>query len=173
MNHIIIITGLGSSIPFIGRIWTAWARKLEDRFNAHFKGRKDITIKRVSADGNGEAKALNQLRRDKTNGTLGKIAIIAHSNGFRDGLNMAASIRNSPVDFFAGIDMTLGEFGALAYGNIKLFHEYHAQLAYANFHHTFDKSNHHIWEIRKGHTAAASDLFVQNNIFGNVVNVME
>jgi len=173
MNHVILITGLGSSIPFIGRIWTAWARKLENRFKAHFKGRKDITITRVSADGNGEAKALNLLRRDKTNGTLGKVAIIGHSNGFRDGLNMAASIRNSPIDFFGGIDMTLGEFGAQAYGNIKLFHEYHAQLAYADFHHTFDKSNHHIWEIRKDHTAAASDRFVQNNIFENVVKVME
>lgn len=174
-NHIIMVTGLGSSLPWIGRIWTVWARKLEKRFETHYKGRKDVKITRVSADGKGEAAALNLLRRDKTKGTLGKVAIIGHSNGFRDGLNMAATIK-ADVDYFAGIDMTLGEFGAEATNNIQLFHEFRAVYGTkenADFAKDFDMSKYKQWSIRNFHTAAASDKFVQATIFNTIKGIIQ
>lgn len=173
-NHVILITGLGSSLPFIGRIWTAWAVKLEKRLKEHFKGSKDVIITRVSADLRGEDAALSKLRKDKTNDRLGKVCIVGHSNGFRDGLNISHAIGlDTPIDYFAGIDMTLGELGAKAYGNIQLFHEFHAKLATANFDKSFDMDNHHIWQINKGHTAAASDRFVQNKIFETITETIK
>lgn len=173
-HHIVLITGLGSSLPVIGAIWTAWARKMEKRFRKHYRGRKDVTVTRVSADLTGEARALDLLRKDIRSGQAGRICIAGHSNGFRDGLLIAEALRPYPVAYFAGIDMTLGDGNAKVTGNIKLLHEFHAVLGWAKIGDSFKKTaaTYRDWQINKGHTRAASDRLVQDTIFRTMVETI-
>lgn len=168
MHYVILITGLGSSIPFIGRIWTKWARTLEKAVRREIN-EVDVRIIRVSSDGSGEMKALNEVRKAIQEKTIKSLQICGHSNGFRDGLNMAESIAPFPVKYFAGIDMTLGEFGAKATSNIQRFDEFHAKLQTADFASDFDSSKHFYHKVNKGHTAAASDKGVQETIKSMIV----
>lgn len=173
MNYIILVTGLGSSIPFIGRIWTKWARKLEKAVTEQISG-DSVRIIHVSSDGAGEMKALNEVRAAIEDGSITSLQICGHSNGFRDGLNIAESVAPFPVNYFAGIDMTLGEFGAKATNNIQHFDEFHARLEQANFANDFLMSKHNYHKIDKGHTAAASDKFVQTKICNTLVeNILQ
>ena len=175
MNHIVLITGLGSSIPWFGYFWTRWARKLQKRLEKFYALRKDVTIHRVSADGRFERKAFDAIRADRRKGRLGDIAIVGHSNGFRDGLRQAEALYpHTPIRYFAGIDMTLGEFGALAYGNIEYLDEFHGVLQRADFHASFrqNKRIHRYQETKAAHTASASLPWVQNHIFKQIVERM-
>lgn len=177
-NHVIFITGLGSSLPFIGCIWTAWARKLEKRFRKHYGRRADTQYTRVSSDGKGEQKALDILRRARDRKMLGKVCIIGHSNGFRDGLLIAADIR-AKVDYFAGIDMTLDDDDVEVPANVRLFHEFHAILKKAVLSKGFKSQGRdwEFWQINKGpvmpHTRAASDKFVQGMIFKTITGIIK
>lgn len=175
MHQVVFVTGLASSIPFIGRIWQAWAYRLEKLLIKKIGRRSDVTITICSSDGRGEKKALDLIRRTRDHGNLESVCIVGHSNGFRDGLRMCEALYpDTKIDYFAGIDMTLGEFGAEAYGNIQLFHEFHAVLEKADFHKSFKKTkkNYQYTRIRKGHTAAASDTFVQETIAGHIAGVI-
>lgn len=178
-NHIILITGLFSSIPILGYVWTVWARMLQKRLTKHYAGRVDcgirtgVIIHRVSADGRGEKKAFDAVRLDRKRGVLGKVAIVGHSNGFRDGLRGAELLHPlTEVCFFAGIDMTLGENGAEVFGNISNFIEFHGVLEYADLHKSFHPTpkNYSLRETERGHTASASLAWVQDIIFRGITS---
>jgi hypothetical protein len=170
--HVIgLVTGLGSSLPLIGGIWTAWARKLEKRFDKKYPDDSDVVIIRCSSDGSGEAKLFNVIFRLHTQGLLGRVCIAGHSNGVRDSLIEIEKFyaNGITVDYMAAIDQALLDdfFSSEAWGNILQLDEFHARLEYVNIHSTFKKAKrpHRIYEVKKGHTAAASDPFVQDRIF--------
>jgi hypothetical protein len=52
-SHIVLISGLGSSILWSLNPWSAWARKLQSRFQLHYQGRQDVRVWAVTADGAG------------------------------------------------------------------------------------------------------------------------
>lgn len=169
MNHLVLISGLGSSLSFFGARYRAWARKLEKRLGPL----PWTTVYEVSSDGSGEKDALQAIVKDKARG---RVIIIGHSNGARDGLFMATMFHymNIKVDYFASLDMTLGEFGAEAHGNIQYLDEFHARLQTVDFHPSFKPSaaNYHKWEINSGHVAMASHPTVQDRIYKKVKEVL-
>lgn len=173
MHIIVLLTGLGSSFPLVGWFLTRWATKLKKRINKKYENRNDVMVIVASSDGRGEQAAHDFIRNEFISGKIKTLTIVGHSNGFRDGLKMAANISPNSVDYFAGIDMTLGEFRAMATNNIKRFHEFHAMLETADFAPDFDKRKHKYWPINKGHTAAASDKFVQDKIFNTINSTIE
>jgi hypothetical protein len=71
-----------------------------------------------------------------------------------------------PVQYCACLDMTLGEFGAKAFGNIQELDEYHARLQHVDFDKSFKKNaaTYHYFEVDKGHVAMASDPMVQSRL---------
>ena len=172
----LLITGLGSSL--VPWIWSRWAAKLEKALLALYKDRDDVLVLRASSDGLGEKRLFATAKDLFNNKALASLCIAGHSNGFRDGLLGCAQLYPEvKVNYFAGIDMALldGVYGAEAKGSIKVFDEFHAQLEYANFHKSFKspKNVHHLFEVKKGHTAAASDEFVQSRIFNQFVTIAE
>lgn len=178
--HVIsLVTGLGSSIPLFGGIWTAWARKLEKRFKAKYPDESDVLIMRASSDGNGEDKIFKAIFQLYKQGLLGKVCCVGHSNGVRDTLLEIETLYPHKVqfDYVAAIDQALLDsfFSSEAWGNILHLDEFHAKLEYVNIHSTFKKEKrvHQLYEIKKGHTAAASDPFVQDRIFQMVCEVID
>lgn len=170
----LLLTGLGSSMfPWI---WSRWAAKLERDLLARYESRDDVLVLRASSDGTGEKRLFATVEDLHKNKALASLCIAGHSNGFRDGLiGTKQFYPEVKVNYFAGIDMALlaGTFGAEAKGNVLVFDEFHAQLAYADLHNTFKppRNRHTLFEVRKGHTAAASDPFVQERIFTQFVRV--
>jgi len=171
-----LVTGLGSSLPFLRWIWTRWARKLEKRLKAHYKGRNDIEIIRVSSDGQGEKHLEGRIQLLAHDSRLGKVVLVGHSNGFRDALYIANRMKQIPVAYFAGIDMTLGEGKAVVSKNIKFIDEFKARYGTretANFAVAYPKKlRYKDFKVNKGHTATANDKEVQDRIFSNITGVI-
>lgn len=169
MNHVVLISGLGSSLPLFGGRYRKWAKQLQARL-----GKLEYTsIYEVSSDGAGEKPALQAILRDKM---PGKIIIVGHSNGARDALFMTEILFRAKlkVNYVACLDMTLGEFGAKAFGNIQFLDEFHARLETVDFDKTFvpNGANYHKWEIDRGHVAMASDERVQNRLYQKITEVL-
>lgn len=172
-HYIGLITGLGSSLPGLGLVWTKWARSLQKRLAIHYFGRAEVKIMRVSSDGTSEKKFFDAVLNDHHTGRLGKVVGAGHSNGCRDWLFGAKSMYPKiGVNYLGLIDMTLGEFGAEAYGNINHLDEFHAILERVDFHPSFfeSSSSHDYFKINKGHTAAANDKSVQDRIFNQIIS---
>lgn len=176
-SHIVLIAGLGSSIAWPFNPWSAWARKMQKRFSDHYKGRKDVVIWALSADGSGEKRAFDAIIADHQKGLLDKVCGGGHSNGDRDFLrgNERLYARGIQVPYGFGIDMTLGEFGAEVFGNIRVYEEFHGVLETADFHPSFKQTGgKHIYhETKVGHTASANLQWVQNRIFDNITGVIK
>ena len=171
-NHIVLIAGLGSSMFWSVNPWSAWARKMQKRFEAHYKGRQDVKIWAVSADGAGEKQAFDAIVADHQKGFLDTVCGGGHSNGDRDFLrgNERLYARGIQVPYAFGIDMTLGEFGAEVFGNIRIYEEFHGVLETADFHPSFKQSGgqHLYHETKVGHTASANQAWVQDRIFHSI-----
>ena len=176
-SHIVLIAGLGSSILWSVNPWSAWARKMQQRFEAHYKGRPDVKIWALSADGSGEKRAFDAITSDHQKGQLGTVSGGGHSNGDRDFLRGAERLyaRGIQIPYAFGIDMTLGEFGAEVFGNIRVYEEFHGVLETADFHPSFKQSGgiHRYHETKAGHTASANLQWVQNRIFDSITGVIK
>lgn len=173
-NHIVLLSGLGSSL--LPWRYKRWANELEGRLKRSDALPKDTIIWNLSSDGTGEKPALKGILADLRAGKLGRLAIGGHSNGARDALFMIETLfqMHVPVQYAFSLDMTLGEFGAEAYGNIKYLDEFHARLQHVDFDDSFVKSaaNYHYWQIDKGHVAMASDQFVQQRLRQKIEEAM-
>jgi hypothetical protein len=176
-SHIVLIAGLGSSIAWRWNPWSAWARKMQARFDAHYKGRPDVKVWAVSADGAGEKPAFDAIVSDHQKGQLGTVAGGGHSNGARDWLRGGERLyaRGIQIPFGFVIDMTLGEFGAEAFGNMRILEEFHGVLETADFHPSFKQSgcSHRYHETKAGHTASANLKWVQDRIFAGVTEAVK
>lgn len=178
--HVVgLITGLGSSLPFFGWLWTAWARKLQKRLEGKYGKDSDVLIIRCSSDGSGEANLFRTIFQLHKDGLLGVLCLVGHSNGVRDGLIEVEKLypQAVPVHYFAGIDQALLDdfFSSEAWGNILTLEEFHARLEYINIHETFvrNKRKHILHEVKAGHTASASLPFVQDTIFKAVCEELD
>lgn len=176
-NHIVLIPGLSSSILWSLNPWSAWARKLQTRFNRHYENRKDVRIWAVSADGAGEKLAFDTIISDHQKGLLDTVSGGGHSNGARDWLRGSERLyaRGIQIPYGFGIDMTLGEFGAEVFGNHRVYEEFHGVLETADFHPSFKQSGgvHRYHETKVGHTASANLAWVQNRIFDSITGVIK
>jgi len=163
-DHLVLLSGLASSLPLIGRRYTAWARQLDASLTLPSSVKRWV----LSSDGAGEKPALSAILADHRKGLLGTVVFIGHSNGARDTLFMAETLYSIGIEvrYAATLDMTLGEFGAKAFGSIKELDEFHARLQTVDFDPSFKKnaSTYHKFEIDKGHVAMASDPFVQSRL---------
>lgn len=176
MHVIFLITGLASSLPLIGRIFTWWARQLESRLKDKYGHRDDVLIMRVSADLKGEEPVLLTLLELIRKQKIKTICGAGHSNGFRDGITITEKLFPYPVDYFAGIDMTLGELGAEAQSNILKVDEFRAQFGTReslDFVENFPEGRHKEYWIPKGHTATANDAGVRAKIFQRICNEID
>ena len=178
-HHIVLIAGLGSSIFWRWNRWSKWARDMEARFRSHYRKRVGVNVWAVSSDGAGEKIAFDAIIKDHQRGVLGRVAGGGHSNGDRDFLRGCERLyaRGIPVEYGFGIDMTLGEFGAEVFGNIRHYEEFWAGLQKADLHESFKNrfDFHDIDKIEKrnvGHTEAASLPWVQNTIFKRITQVI-
>ena len=174
-HHIGLITGLGSSVPGLGAIWTKWARSLQRRLKKHYKGRNDVVTHRVSSDGNGEKQFFDAVLTDAHAGNLGVVTGAGHSNGSRDWLFGAKMLYpGTEIPYLGLIDMTLGEYGAEAYGNIKVLDEFHGVLETVDFHPSFAANGgvHNYMETGLGHTASANAKSVQDQIFNRITAII-
>jgi hypothetical protein len=176
-SHIVLIAGLGSSIAWPFNPWSAWARKMQKRFADHYKGRQDVKIWALSADGAGEKPAFDAIVSDYQKGQLGTVSGGGHSNGFRDWLRGSERLyaRGILIPYGFGIDMSLGEFGAEAFGNMRILEEFHGVLETADLHQSFKQSgsSHRYHETKTGHTASANLQWVQNRIFDGVTGAVK
>ena len=179
-NHILLLSGLGSSVcPWR---YAAWARELKKKILTHpnLRDVPNLKIHVLSSDGNGEKSFFDEVISDHKKGRLGKVVTVGHSNGARDQLRGAERLYaySIPVAYCAVIDMTLGEFGATAFGNIKQLDEFWAALQTTDFHESF-RGIHNFYnldEITKkniGHVEAASLPFVQDKITDNIAKVFK
>lgn len=172
MNHVVLLSGLGSSIPFFGSFFRRWAKTLEKRLA--ISPLTGTLVWELSSDGTGEKVALDRILDDHRRGILKKVILVGHSNGARDILFIAKVLYQLqiPVHYAACLDMTLGEFGAEAYGNIKFLDEFHARLEKVDFHPSFQKSaaNYRYWEVGGSHVGMASSKTVQDRL---VVKIKE
>lgn len=135
--HLVMVTGLGSSIPFIGKwLFQGWTKKIINklRWKLSVEEYNSISHSIISSDGNDAkwiTKEINYIKVSEP-----KFIIIAgHSNGYRDGLKLAEHIglafnNKRKVDIFIGIDMTLAfdkDNEAIPYC-VKDLIDYHASL---------------------------------------------
>jgi hypothetical protein len=176
-NHVVLIAGMGSSIAWRINPWSAWARKMQKRFEAHYKGRPDVKIWALSADGSGEKQAFDAIIADHQKGLLDTVSGGGHSNGDRDWLRGCERLyaRGILIPYGFGIDMTLGEFGAEVMGNHRVYEEFHGVLQTADFHPSFKQSGgiHIYHETKVGHTASANLQWVQDKIFAGVTGAIK
>lgn len=161
-NHVVLLSGWFSS--WFPSRYKAWAVKLESKLVLP----ENTKVWNLSSDGAGEKPALKAILKDHREGKLGTIIIGGHSNGARDALFMIETLHGLGirVKYAFSLDMTLGEMGCEAFGNIQFLDEFHAKLQYVDFDKSFKKSaaNYKLWEIIKGHVAMASDAFVQQRL---------
>lgn len=172
MNHVVLLSGLGSSLPFLSWFFQAWARKLAKRLGPL----PGTTVWQLSSDGAGEKPATVAILRDFERGRLGRVVLVGHSNGARDILFMAQAFYNAGISvrYAATLDMTLNELGVLAYPNIQYLDEFHARLEKVDFHPDFRRTgaNYHYWEIDSGHVAMASTEEVQQRLATKIVEAL-
>lgn len=170
MRHLVLLSGLGSSVPFLAPWFKGWANKLEKRL-AYSPG-QGIIVWNLSADGAGEKPALSAILNDPR---LGGVILVGHSNGARDILFMAEVLYRTgiAVKYAACLDMTLAEYGAKACGNIEFLDEFHARLERVDFDESFVKNpaNYKLWEVKGGHISMASSPAVQNRLFTKITEI--
>lgn len=173
MNHIVLLSGWWSSVFNRYRVWA-------DMLEASLPPYKDTKVWNLSADGMGEKPALQAIMRDNNRK---KVILIGHSNGARDVLFMAETLYHAdiPVHYLASLDMTLGEFGAEAFGNIKFLDEFHARLEKVDFDKSFKKTgaNYSYWQVYKpgtnrpaGHVEMARQDEVQQRLRFKIAETM-
>jgi len=179
-HHTLLLSGLGSSAcPWR---YAAWARELKKRILTHpnLRDVENHKIHLLSSDGPGENAFFDEVLEDYKKGQLGHVITAGHSNGARDqfrGIERLYAYK-IPVEYVAVIDMTLGEFGATAFGNIRVLDEFWAGLQTADFDKSF-KGTHNFYDLDKlmgknvGHVEAASLEFVQNLITENIAKVFK
>jgi hypothetical protein len=161
-DHLVLLSGALSSI--LPRRYRRWANQLENTLRLP----DSVAVWNLSSDGGGEKPALKAILADHRAKTLGRLAFAGHSNGARDILFMIETLYGMgiKVRYAACLDMTLGEFGCEAFGNIAFLDEFHARLQRVDFDESFKPSaaNYKLWEINKGHVAMASDMLVQGRL---------
>lgn len=170
IDHFATISGLGSS--WFKSRFRAWAYKI----HARIPPRDGLVKWEVSADGNGEKRFIEAVLRDKREGRLGRVVMAGHSNGARDMLFAAQTFYAAkiPVEYAASLDMTLGEFGAKAFGNIKYLDEFWARLERVDFDKSFVKTanNYSYFRVNKSHVAMASEKSVQDRVVAKVTEAL-
>ncbi len=175
INHIILVCGWWSSVIFLFKLWAK--RLLNNHLKPIFGDRigADIIVWIVSSDFWGEKKAFDAVMRDAKAGRLGKVIIVGHSNGARDGPARGSrrlAEHGVEIQYAAVIDMTLAEFGAKVHGNVLLLDDFHARLETADLDDSFTSAGreYNLYELDEiegrlvGHTEAASLPFVQESI---------
>lgn len=175
MDHIVLLSGAGSSVPFLRCRFRAWAKKLAARI-PQYRPETGVIVHELSSDGDGEKSAIVQILREEMEGRLRRVILCGHSNGARDVLFMAETFYNANivVDYVACLDMTLAEWGAKAFGNIMFLDEFHAQLQTVDFDKSFIKTPHNYrkWEVMGGHVGMASSETVQNRLVEKITEVL-
>lgn len=179
-HHVNLVSGLGSSVcPWR---YAAWARDLKKKLLLHpnLKDVENLNINLMSSDGAGEKPYFDAIIEDHKRGILGTVVTVGHSNGARDSLRGIERLYayGIPVEYCAIIDMTLGEFGATAFGNIKELDEFWAALETVDFHESF-KGKHNFYNLDKlegrniGHVEAASLEFTQKVITDKIAKAFK
>lgn len=192
-HHVILIAGLGSSIPFLWPWFSGWARKVEKaaRREINVPSGDDMVIHIVSSDGRAEKKAQDAVLADQRKGVLGKVIVGGHSNGARDALRTCQLFYPEiEVGYAFCIDMTLAENGCLAFGNIHILDEFWAALninevkrdgGRVDFHPSFKlkKRAYNFMDLPKltgrniSHIGSASEPIVTARIVGMIETVIE